>query len=186
MAIFHLRYCLYISSAIFKPFSHTIFMEVLLLYFVRYINGYMKSKRVKTSYRHGYSVRNIRVALPWNTLDTLKSLSVKSVLQVLIRDACGAWQDLNTITSIRSIQKSTRKSQKLGNQLVSGWLKIQGSKQREIELISKIVWRKRNAQIGKLITAPCEEIWKLLLKNICHQKMQYSLLDTNILLVDMT
>ena len=84
-----------------------------------------------------------------HSLDTLKSFSVKSVPQVVIWDACDTWHALNTVTSIHSIQKSTRNSQKLGNNLASktmldsGWQKIQESKQKEIELISKIVWRKR-------------------------------------------
>ena len=40
------QYCLYISYCIFIAcISYTIFMEVLLLYFVRYIYGYMKSRQ---------------------------------------------------------------------------------------------------------------------------------------------
>ena len=39
-------------------------------------------------------------------------------------------------TMIHSIQKSTGNSQKLGKKLASRWYKIQGSKKREIELIS--------------------------------------------------
>ena len=54
-----------------------------------------------------------------HSLDTLKSLSIKSVPQVVIRDAYGTWHWLNTVTSIHSIQKSTRNSQKLGNKLAS-------------------------------------------------------------------
>ena len=54
-----------------------------------------------------------------HSLDTPKSLSVKIVLQVVVfRDACGTWHGLCTLTSIHSIQKSTRKSQKRGNKLV--------------------------------------------------------------------
>ena len=37
------------------------------------------------------------------SLDTLNSLSVKSVSQVVIRDACGTWHSLCTVTSIYSI-----------------------------------------------------------------------------------
>ena len=62
-----------------------------------------------------------------SSLDTLKSLSVKIVDQVVIRDECGTWHSLCTVTSIHSIQKNTRNSQKLGNKLASGWQKIQGS-----------------------------------------------------------
>ena len=58
------------------------------------------------------------------SLDTLKSLSVKSVPQVVIRDACGTWHALYTVTSIHSIQNSTTNSQKLGNKLASGWQKF--------------------------------------------------------------
>ena len=53
------------------------------------------------------------------------------------------WHGLLTVTNVHTIQKTTRNSQKLGNKLASRWQKIQGSKQREIKLISKKVWRKR-------------------------------------------
>ena len=72
--------------------------------------------------------------------------------QVIIRDACGTWHGSCTVTIVRSIQKSTRNSQKLGKKLV-----------RSV--------RKKDVQIQKLIAAPWEAIYKLLLTNICHQKM---------------
>ena len=75
-----------------------------------------------------------------HNLDKLKSLSVKIAAQVVIRDACGTWHSLCTVTSI---QKSTRNSQKLRDKLASGWQKIHRSKQREIEFISTQVWKKR-------------------------------------------
>ena len=46
--------------------------------------------------------------------------------------------------------KNTRNSQKLRNKLAIGWQKIQGSKQREIELISKNVWGKRKEKMFRL------------------------------------
>ena len=105
-----------------------------------------------------------------------KSLNI--VPQVVIWDVCGTWHG---VTSVHSIQKSTRNSQKLGNKLgqlfSECWQKIQLLKQREIELISKRVWRKRKEKmfrLGNLIAVPCEAISELLLKNICHQKMYLS------------
>ena len=56
-----------------------------------------------------------------------KIISVKIVPEVVTRDACGTWHGLYTVTSIHSIQKSTRNNQKLGNKLASRWQKIQGS-----------------------------------------------------------
>ena len=56
-----------------------------------------------------------------HSLDKLKGLSVKNVPQVVTRDACGTWHGLCSITSIHSIQGSTRNSQKLRNQ-VSQWM----------------------------------------------------------------
>ena len=72
-----------------------------------------------------------------HSLDTVKNISAKIVPQVVIPDACGTWHGSLTVTSMHSIQKSTRNSQKLENKLASSWQKIQGTKQREIELISK-------------------------------------------------
>ena len=45
-SLYFWQYCLYISYSIFIAYiSYTIFMQVLLLYFVRYIYGYMKSRQ---------------------------------------------------------------------------------------------------------------------------------------------
>ena len=85
-----------------------------------------------------------------HSLDTLKSLSIKVIPKVVICDACGTWHGLYTVTSIHSIQQRTRNSQKVGNKLASGWQKIKGSKQKEIELISKKVWRKRREKMFRL------------------------------------
>ena len=79
---------------------------------------------------------------------------------------------LSTVISIRSIQKSTRNSQKLGNKLTSRWQKIQGSKQREIELISKKSLKKKkreDVQNNKLFAASCEA--KLLLKSVSSENV---------------
>ena len=85
-----------------------------------------------------------------HALDTLKSLSIKIVAQVVICEACCTWYCLCTVTSIHSIQKSTQNSQKLRNKLANGWQKIGGSKQRGIELITKKVWRKRRDKTFRL------------------------------------
>ena len=52
-----------------------------------------------------------------HSLDTLKSLSLKIVPQIVIRDTCGTWQGTCRVTSIHSIQESIRNSEKLGNKL---------------------------------------------------------------------
>ena len=76
-----------------------------------------------------------------------KNISLNIFLKVCIREVCGTWHNLFTVTSIHSILKSTKNSQKLGNalwnKLASRWQIIQRSKQREIELISKKVWKKK-------------------------------------------
>ena len=93
--------------------------------------------------------------------DTLKSLSIKVVSQVVIHGARGTWHGLYTVTSIHSIQKTTRIGQEVGDKLFSGWQNIQGSKQRKIELTSKKVWKQNkveNVQIKNFIAAPCEAI----------------------------
>ena len=86
------------------------------------------------------------------------------------------WHGLCTVTSIHSIQKSTRNSQKLGSKLVlpvSQWMLVEDSIfKTEIELISKKVRRKRK----KMFRLRCWLLlhvkqYKNLLKNICHQKM---------------
>ena len=60
-----------------------------------------------------------------HSIDTLKLRSVRIFPEVVIRDPCDTWHGLCTVTSIHSIQKSTRNSQKLGNKLVrpvSQWM----------------------------------------------------------------
>ena len=44
-----------------------------------------------------------------HSLDTPRNISVKPFTQVVIRDGCGTWQGLCTVTSIHSIQESTLK-----------------------------------------------------------------------------
>ena len=124
----------------------------------------------------------------WFSGHIKKNPSVKSVPQVVICDVCGTWHGLCTVTSIHSIQKSTRNSQKLGNELASGWQKIQVSKQREIELISKSIWGKGKQKMFRLRS------WLLLYekqyKSCCWRTFVirkckiYSEISTYILLVD--
>ena len=78
---------------------------------------------------------------------TLKSLSVKRVLQVVIRDARGTWHELNLVTSIQCIHKKQPDNLASG----SGW------QNREIQVISKNAKEGEDVQIKKLIAAPCEE-----------------------------
>ena len=49
-----------------------------------------------------------------HSLDTSRNISRKIVPQIVIRDACGTWHMLLTVTSIHSIQKNLRNSQKIG------------------------------------------------------------------------
>ena len=41
-------------------------------------------------------------------LDTPKNICVKVVPEIVIRDVCGTWQGLFTVTSIRSFQKKQK------------------------------------------------------------------------------
>ena len=94
---------------------------------------------------------------------------MKIVLQVNIRYACGTWKGFCAVTSIHSIQESTRNSQKLGHKLVHSvsesvqlvsqcWQEIQSWKQREFELISKKVWKEVDCcSIWSNITTVVEE-----------------------------
>ena len=121
----------------------------------------------------------------------------KIVLQVVIRDASGRWQDLYIVTSIRIIQKNTKNGQKCGNKLASGWQNVQGSKQREFELISQKIWGKRKGKMFRLrrwlllhvkqhesccwrtfvirkyniiwedIATSCWSIWSMMMKRLC-------------------
>ena len=54
-----------------------------------------------------------------HSLDTSRNISRKIVPQIVIRDKCGTWHMLWTVTSIHSIQKNLRNSQKIGNKLAS-------------------------------------------------------------------
>ena len=90
-------------------------------------------------------------------MHTPKHILVKIVPGVVIRDACGTWHGLCTVTSIHSIQKAQEtartdghKTRKQVIQTTSRWQKIQGLKQREIELISKKVWRKRKEKLFRI------------------------------------
>ena len=120
-----------------------------------------------------------------HSLDTLKSFSVKIVPEVVVRDACGTWHGLCTVTSIHSIRKNTRNSQKLGNKLVRSvcqWMLAEDSivKKRN-ELISKKVWRERKEKIIRLRS------WLLLHVNQyknCLRKLVIRKRITDILLVD--
>ena len=82
--------------------------------------------------------------------DTPKNISLNIVPEVVLSDAFGTWHSLCTVTSIHSIQKTTRNSQKLWNKLTSRWLKSQGSKQRGIVLVRKKVWRKTKKKMFKI------------------------------------
>ena len=75
-----------------------------------------------------------------HSLDISKIISVKTVSQFVIHDACGTWHGFCTVTSIHSIQKSTRNSQKLGNKLVDG-IRFKGQNREKSSC--KKVWRKR-------------------------------------------
>ena len=55
-----------------------------------------------------------------HSLNTLKSLFVKSVPEVAICNACGTWHALNTVTSIHSIQKAQQAETQ--NNLASQWM----------------------------------------------------------------
>ena len=75
-----------------------------------------------------------------HSLDISKIISIKTVSQFVIHDACGTWHGFCTVTSIHSIQKSTRNSQKLGNKLVDG-IRFKGQNREKSSC--KKVWRKR-------------------------------------------
>ena len=75
-----------------------------------------------------------------HSLDISKIISIKTDSQFVIHDACGTWHGFCTVTSIHSIQKSTRNSQKLGNKLVDG-IRFKGQNREKSSC--KKVWRKR-------------------------------------------
>ena len=70
-------------------------------------------------------------------MDTPKSIPINIASQVVICGVFGTWHGLFTVTTIQSIQKSTRNSQKIGHKLASRRQNVQGLQQREIELINK-------------------------------------------------
>ena len=64
------------------------------------------SKRFNISYLERMRPRSDSIL---KVKDTVKSISVKIVPQVVIRDPCGTWHELCTITNIYSIQKKHNK-----------------------------------------------------------------------------
>ena len=105
-----------------------------------------------------------------DSLDTLIVFFLKIALEAVIHDACGTWHSLCTVTSIHSIKKGTRNSQKLENKLVGlvseYWQKIQLLKLRKNELISKKVWRERKEKMSRLRRCCCT-MWININKNCC-------------------
>ena len=95
------------------------------------------------------------------SLDTQKTLSVRIISQVVIRDAYGTWHGLCTVTSIHGIQKCTRNCQKLGNKLVrpfSQWMAEDSMVKTERNRVDKqksLSKKKEVVQVKKLIAAPC-------------------------------
>ena len=86
-------------------------------------------------------------------LDTPIGVSAKIFPQVVIWNTWGTWQGLFTITGIHSVK------QQVSQLICSRWQKIKESQQKEIELISKNIQRKRkDVQKKQLIGAPCEAI----------------------------
>ena len=75
-----------------------------------------------------------------------KNISVNIFLKVYIRDACGTWHGLFTITSIHSILKNTRNSQKSRNAL---WNKLPRREKPK---------KPKDVQKKQFIGAICEEI----------------------------
>ena len=70
------------------------------------------------------------------SLDTLKSLSVKSVPEVVICDACATRRALNTVISIPipSIHKKNKRQPETRNKLASRWMaedsRVKGERNR--------------------------------------------------------
>ena len=94
-----------------------------------------------------------------------KNSSIRIISQVAIRDAYGTWHSLCTVTSIHSIQKCTRNSQKLGNKLVrpfsqcmaeDSMVKTERNRVDKQKSLNKI--KQEDVQVKKLIAAPCEAI----------------------------
>ena len=81
-----------------------------------------------------------------HSLNVPKNISEKIVPEVVICDTCCTWHGLCTVTQHPKKQK---KQPEIGNKLASRWQKIQRSKQREIKVINKEVWRKRKEKMFK-------------------------------------
>ena len=62
----------------------------------------------------------------------------------------------DTATSIHSIQKSTRNSQKIGTKLGSGWIEIKRNRVGKLKSPKKK--KREDVQNKKLIAATCEAI----------------------------
>ena len=106
-------------------------------------------------------------------LDTLKSLSVKIVKLLFATRVADetAYAQLPSFI----VSKKKKKKQLETQKQVSHWMPENSSVKTERNWDDK--WKssktkkRDDVQIKKLIEAPCEAIKKLLLKNICHQKM---------------
>ena len=94
-----------------------------------------------------------------HSLDTPKIISIKIVPEVVTRDACGTWHGLCTVTSIHSIQKSTRNNQKLGNKLAGRWQKIQGSNREKSSWYVKKSEEKEKRRCSKK-KIDCRSLWR--------------------------
>ena len=109
-----------------KPFSQ------------RFILSYQESVWPKSNLFIGHTKKSFR----------------KNCSQVVIHDTCDTWHGLCTVTRFITSQKVHETVRNLetseSEQLVREWQKIQWSKQREIELISKKVWRKRKDKMFRL------------------------------------
>ena len=115
-----------------------------------------------------------------NCWDTLKGLFIKVAPQVAIHDACGTWHGLWTIKSIHSIQKSTRISQELGNELASysadgrifnlSYSRIKTEKNWVDKWKSLEKKKEKMFRLRSWLLLHLKQYKKLLLKNLCHQK----------------
>ena len=119
---------------LYIPF--TVFMVALVLYFVLYVHGYMKScpsrvplKLVKTSYSHGYSVQNIWSLCPeisyWNIFrderqqmeKTSKWIvnSVISSMYQLIKLDCSCATSFAPLLKTSQLSRPTGRSPRFGS-----------------------------------------------------------------------
>ena len=92
-----------------------------------------------------------------HNLDKLKSLSVKIAAQVVIRDACGTWHSLCTVTSIQKKHKKQPETQRQVSQWMAEDSQIKTERNRVYKHTS-LKKKKRDVPIKKLITDPCETI----------------------------